>query len=483
MWRSDRVTTGILAVLLLASGTLGAVGVGATQAGVFISDLTTTPAEPTVGEEVTFQVQVNNPTVGEFDVDSLTLKTADGTRTLEVKQSDESIPSDEEGTVTISRVFSEPGEYELTVVVQGEVRGIPVTREQTITVDVDTVARPSVAVVGDDTTVGEETTVSVVLSNARDDGLQDVTVQVAGENVRTNRSRYVLPSVEAGTSREFEFGVTPTTAGDKTVTAVVEYVTPGGERQRVVRNLTVGVEEATSDVVVSAETGSGAQPPVVATVTNRGNVRAEEPTVEVVSNGTVVARTFLSDLAPGESRTVRLNVSNTSARFTVRASYTAADRQQTSQVRLDYQSNPATIRLTGVESSREDGLVTLSGSASNLGMAPAGSVLVEVLSDEGVQPAGPNPEFFVGRVGASDFVSFELTAEVDDGTEEVPLRVTWIDDGTRRSATVSVAIGANTTPVAPQPSSGGNTPLLIGVSVIGLGVIVVMGYGLYNSLQ
>lgn len=480
MDRSDWVAWAFV-VLVVGSGMAG-VG-GGTQEGVFISDVSTTPTEPTVGESVELTATLVNPTVAGFEVSSVTLETADGSRTLAFEERDQTISSESDGTVSISRSFDDPGERSLTVVVRGTLNGISVVREQTVTVSVDTVGRPSVAVAADDAIAGEETTVSVTLSNGRTEQLRNVRVSIAGESIQTNRTRYVRPSIEAGRTETFQFGVTPTTPGSRVVTAVVEYVTDGGVRERLVRNLTLETEPARRTVELSAQVGDGARPPVEATLTNLGNVPTSDTVVAVVSNGTVVGRATLSDVQPGASETVSINVSNATGPVTVRANYTAADERQTTETTVTYRSNPAVIDLTGLEFERDGGTIQVSGSASNLGMAPATGVLVEVASEPGVRPVGPNPEFFVGRVDASDFVSFELTLELAANRTTVPISVTWLDDGRRERAQATLDVGSAATP-APASSGGpSDDTLLVGAGVVGLAVVAVMGYGLYNSLS
>ena len=471
---------GLFLVLLVGSVAVGMTS--GTQEGVFVSDVTTTPAEPTVGDTVNLTAQIVNPTPVDFEVSSVSLQTADGSQTLEFRSLEETIGGESDGTVSIARTFTEPGERSLRLVIEGTQSGLAVTRTQSITVEIDTVRRPSVAVAAEDTTVGQETTVSVSLANARNEQLRDVTVELAGDEIQRNRTRYVRPSIAAGQTETFQFGVTPTAAGERTVTAVVEYVTDEGLREQVVRNVTLQADEPRRSVEVSARLGDGARPPVEATLTNLGNVPATDPVITVVSNGTVVGRTTLSELPAGESRTVSVNLSNASSQLTVRAAYTVGGDRFVSETTTAYRSNPAQIRLTGLEFEEEAGVITVSGSASNLGMAPAQGVLVQLASAPGVRPVGPNPEFFVGRVQASDFVSFELTLELADNRTTIPIQVMWLDDGQRRTATTSLDV-STTTAVAPQPDNDSpDTLLLVGIGVVAIGVVAIMGYGLYNSL-
>ena len=466
-------------VLLSLVGTVpGAVG---SQTGVFVSDTETAPRSPTVGEAATITVALTNPTITDYEVESVTLQTADG-EPLERREPDTTIDAESDGTVRLTRTFDEPGTRDLTVVIRGTRGGVPVTVRADLTVEVDAVGGPDAALVTSDAVAGTETTVSVSFANPADERLRDVSVRLDGA-FDANRSRYVLPSVAGGVSRTFDFGVTFAEPGERTVTAVIEYVTADGRPRELVREVAVEVAEPRRRASVSARTGDGARPPVVATVRNLGNVPLDDPLVVVRDESGVVGRATLDDLAAGESRTVAVNVSGVNGSVTVGAAYTAAGTDGRAETTLEYTTNPARISLTGVEASRSGDRVRLSGSASNVGMAPAESVLVSVVGEPGVEPTGPNPEFFVGRVGASEFVSFEVTADVAANRTEIPVRVTWIADGRRQSAVTTVTLDAQSTPAAEPTGGVPSTSVLVGAGAVGLLVVGLMGYGLYNSLS
>ncbi|MFC6727013.1 hypothetical protein ACFQE1_22055, partial [Halobium palmae] len=158
----------------------------------------------------------------------------------------------------------------------------------------------------------------------------------------------------------------------------------------------------------------------------------------------------VESLPPGATRTVQLGVSNLDGptSVTVRAAYEVDGRtNRTVEQTVEVRANPGRIQLTGLDSADEGDYLRISGSASNVGLQPVDSVIVRVLPVEGVEPSPPNREYFVGTVPASDFVSFDVSAQVGANVSQVPLEVTYLSDGTRRSETVEV-------PVEPAVGSG-----------------------------
>jgi len=233
---------------------------------------------------------------------------------------------------------------------------------------------------------------------------------------------------------------------------------------------------------------------VAATVSNFGNAALTETTVTLreADSGAVVARRSVGSIPAGSERRVLFNVSGVdAAALTVTASYETGDSAGSVERRLDYEPLPGEVRLTGVDVEREDGRLRLTGSASNVGLTPARAVVVRVLPTEGVAPARPFEEFFVGEVPASDFASFELYASVDSGTDAVPVEVSYVVDGERRTATAEIGVGSLAgAPPDPQNGSdsggdggGGGLPLL----ALGAGGVVVvlalagMGYAWRNA--
>ena len=154
---------------------------------------------------------------------------------------------------------------------------------------------------------------------------------------------------------------------------------------------------------------------------------------------------------------------------TVVAEYTAAGRAETTETTLSYSPAPTTdVTVTGIDVSRNGGVVTISGDAANVGSADASSVVMRVVPADGVTPVGPNKEYFVGAVESSQFSTFQLTANVSSGASEVPVRIEYTVDGERLSRVVEVDVSdaAGSGDGQSDTSAPGFSLLLGGVAVV-----------------
>ncbi|WP_241768266.1 hypothetical protein [Haloferax sp. ATB1] len=161
---------------------------------------------------------------------------------------------------------------------------------------------------------------------------------------------------------------------------------------------------------------------------------------------------------------------------------------------IDDESVPGEIQLTSIETTRSAGTVTIQGDAANVGNTDASSVLLTVKETANVSHGSPSGGYFVGRVEASEFATFDVTAQLSGEPTSVPIEVSYIVDGDRVTTTQQVPLDASgTAPVAGGPqsdqgpgsnesSSGGSQlplPIIGGVLV----VVVVGGVGIYRWRQ
>jgi hypothetical protein len=215
-------------------------------------------------------------------------------------------------------------------------------------------------------------------------------------------------------------------------------------------------------------------------VSNFGNAPLTDLMVRLERDGQVVGRTSAPDLPARTSDTVLVNVpGDGTSDLRVVAAYGTGDQSGETTTTLAYAANPGRVSLTGVDVETDDGRLHFTGSASNVGLGEVNSVVLSVVPAEGVQPARPYREYFVGMVPASDFVSFDLYAEVDPGTETVPVRISYIADGGRVSEVVEVDVAdVNAQPVQQgqqQQGSAVSLPLVI------VAELALVGYLFYRN--
>lgn len=140
------------------------------------------------------------------------------------------------------------------------------------------------------------------------------------------------------------------------------------------------------------------------------------------------------------------------------------------------------VQLTSTEVSGNSD-ATIRGDASNIGGSDVESVLVSVNETAGVSPTSPNREYFVGEIEASEFGTFELTADIDSEIESVPVDVTYIVNGSdgedeRVTETQQIAIdSANSSTASEAEATTTDSGQTGGLPLIPLGVVILLVVG------
>ena len=152
------------------------------------------------------------------------------------------------------------------------------------------------------------------------------------------------------------------------------------------------------------------------------------------------------------------------------------------------------VRLTS-NSVTGSGTVSIEGDAANIGGTDVESVLLRVPDTGSISPRPPNGEYYVGGIETSEFGTYELTADIANETESVPIEITYITTGKNRDderVTKTQRIPVTDSPsglprtqqaqatATTAPSSGGGPPILIIGGVAVLGVISILGMVLWR---
>ena len=119
---------------------------------------------------------------------------------------------------------------------------------------------------------------------------------------------------------------------------------------------------------------------------------------------------------------------------------------------------------------RDGSRLNVSGNAGNTGGAAVDGVVVAVGSAEGVRPAYPQRDYFVGTIDGSEFAPFELTAEVTENASTVPVEVTYRVNGQQRTERTELPVEADSGD-DDDGAFGGLSPLAVGAG-IGLSALV-----------
>jgi hypothetical protein len=494
-----------LAVVALLLATAAAPVGGVPDARLTVSEVTVSPETPVPEAPVTADVtvQLSAGSTSAVDLQELFLVGEDG----EQRGTATNVGSLSPGgsvAVPLTTSFDEPGRKDLQVVVVGENESggeVRITRPLTVVVEQ---ASPQVSIDAGRAVAGVESAVGVDVANPTTAPIRNVDVTVRGAGDVERRS---LATLGAGGSETLNVSLRPSSAGNQSVTATVEYTTARGTRATQAANATVQVAPLREDVglrvdrvdrqpaasaggdigsqigsligggagatATQQQGGEGASENAVSVaVTNFGNAPVRDAVLIARANGTTVARYSVGALAPGASTSVPVDLASVDdgpVRFV--ANYTLAGRAATVETTYGFSPGTAEVTVTGVNLTRTgDGTLSITGNAGNAGTAEVSGLVVAVGSNEHVEPAYPQRDYFVGTVDGSEFAPFELTAAVDaDNASAIPLQVRYSVDGEQRVETVELPVGE---PVQSEPARQGLPVGLIG------GVLIVLGAAL-----
>ncbi|WP_211216859.1 CARDB domain-containing protein [Halorubrum ezzemoulense] len=432
-----RTTAALLAALTVLSVVVGGFAVGGAaavpDARITLTEVGVSPGAPTVDERATLNVTVSNSggsdaaanltTVRVRDADGDVLDSASGVGALSAGDSLDA---------TLWTTFREPGEKRLTV-----------------------------EVVANQSTSGEFVTVS-----------RDVVFEVRPTEVALDLRTRALDPEDLRSDDESE-----SATGDLGIGGIQGIFGGGG-----------GLD--TGDGGQGEASPPAVDSPVEVTVVNTGTTAADRISLRAVGAAvdgdgaeTVDVGPFVVEgVAPGEERRVIVDLGPLDRRsdVTVTAAFRAdtdrrndrgADRSAESTVTYPVREATPTVTDATVRETA-DGVVV----DANLGNAGSGEMtgaVVSVGDAPGVAPTPAGGEYFVGTLGASDFVGFDVTTAANvTVAEEIPIRVTYTERGVRYTETFSVA--------APEPATddrdGGGTLGRLGAG--GLGTVGTVASGL-----
>lgn len=462
----------VVAALLVLSTVVIAVPAGGTTAFFGVTDVTVTPSPPGPGETASISITVSNyqNSPSTIEVTDIAIRSSNVDTFREYARIEDvgKLAPGASLTVPLTHTFETTGTHSLRIHVWVQTGSGREHITYPVTVRVRS-EHPSIGLEDGAFVEGATSPASITITNGLDNSIRDVSVTLHGVDVSGERES-TLAKLASGASGALSFDVEPAAAGDRTLTAELSYTTEGDVRRTVNRTIRYHVDPLETGVALDTErVGDGAQ--VRATITNLGNVPVERLHITGHIGDRVVDRASFGTLGTDETRTVVLNASEVTGTdsMTVEATYRQAGEQRTTSATQTVSGNPATIELTGINLETENGKVHITGSTSNIGLTPASSVVVRVLASEGVDPAYPGRDYFVGTVPSSDFVSFDVYASVTENTTSIPLEVTYIRNGIQQRTTVEVPLeNVDAANRQPRQSTGPNLP------VMGIGAVVIL---------
>lgn len=361
-----------------------------------------------------------------------------------------------------------------------------------VPVAADTFVSVSVDPATDDPVAEESFPIDVAVSNAPDSDESYVVTELevregrnaTSDEVETENS--LSERVRPGERRTLTIEPTLNETGERTVYV---HVTLLGdvESRHVVQPADVTVRDPAPDPKLQlavSEAVAGAERTVNVTVANGHNasLRQLDVSVSTAADGVSFGAASRVRAVLGPQRTGTFSfparVNDTGRHpVDVSVSYTHDGERETVSEAFtgDFTApgNPGRVRLTGVSVTRTEGTLALSGSASNVGGDAVSSVVVSVLDGDRVSPAQPQPDYFVGRVESSDFVSFDLNARAEGNVSSVPVRVEYVVDGVERSHETRIPVGPAAR-ATPEPTSQRGSLPTVPLAVGGVAVVALV---------
>ncbi len=512
------MTPGGLAVAGASSGTVGAVATpgsrlagqsGPDDARLTVTDVSVSPATPTVEDPITFAVTLRNSAGSRsaVAVDRVEVRdvTGDRERTVATATDLGTLSPADRLTVPVTGQFDVAGERELVVVVSGtDSKGNRTRVRRPVSLVVER-APPRLDVDVGAAVRGTPATVSVAVSNPTNVELRDVVLSVGGDDVAPVGGRRTVPDLAPGERVTVDLSVRPAAVGNGTVTVTAAYTSGSGVRATTSRTVSIrvvppdrdvgvrvapagerqtragalgGVGNAVSGVLGGQTTNQDDEDDAVrrveVTVTNFGNVPATDVVLTPRTGDRDLARRALPPLGPGASTSVVVDLSTLRRPDTVEfdVGFRAAGEFDTVTTAFDYRPPTGRVRLTGVALSLDDGVLSISGNAGNTGTAPVDGVVVAVGDSATVTPTYPRRNYFVGTVEGSEFAPFELTAEVDtENVSTVPVVVSYSVDGVTVNRTVELTYDDS----VEDEDDGDRTPWLLYGGGIAAVLVVTVG--------
>ncbi|MFT4945410.1 MAG: hypothetical protein ACI9K3_001357 [Halovenus sp.] len=455
------------------------------EGALTITNVTVSREQPVAGDTFKIQVTVRNHEGAGIQVD-LNEISLNGPNKEHVVNDVGTLPAGASATVTVPVTIDQPGQYSLNAKARGIAPGAGfATANRPIPVQVVADRPPQVNIIAPELEAGLESTADVTVVSGNYQSVESLDLRLGGENVRVQNPRRVRTALSEDSNASYDFDLVPTTSGPTDLAATLTYTTPGGERRTVTSTRTMVVEGPDQQISLTTSGGTvgpSARTTLQVTVANEGDrsVSGLQFQFDGRDMQLVNPRRVAAALPAGNETTYTIEARNVAPgphQVTVEGAYETADgtRREFSRAMtatVTEQRNPGRVNLTGLRISPGANGLAVRGTASNGGSTNVTGVTVQVGQSASVAPAQSQSSFFVGKVEAGDFSSFDVTAVPrTNGSVTVPLEVSYAVDGVQKQRTVTVDYRP---PARPQPTStqqGGGTPLVL---IVG-GLLLVGG--------
>lgn len=464
-----------------------------------VTDVAVQPETPTAGEPVTVPITVDSSAGSTQPLEVNSVSLLDGGDEVATADDLGALAVGDSITVPLTTTFEAAGEQTLTARLRGtnaKNETVEVTEPVTIVVEA---GAPAIEMRNNAGVNGTLSEVSMRLSNPTEATLRNIVTTVGGDGLDGELDRRVVPALDPGEARNLTFTVRPDGAGETLLETNVSYTTAAGteatrtttdvftveplEEAVSVRVVSVTAEQETDDqdLGVSVESileGSGgsteptpADGDVRVTVSNVGNAAVRNVVLDPqTGERSLGARPVTDELAPGSEESIVVSLERTPPTAVVfEASYDVGREQSNAVSSFNPEGNRGSVTVTGVDLDASGQSLRITGDIGNAGSSEISGVVVAVGTAEGVDPAYPRRDFFVGGIDGNGFAPFELTAAVGENASHVPVTVEYLVNGDERTETVEL-------PIEERPDDGGGdgpSAVLVGAVIALLGAILI----------
>jgi len=193
---------------------------------------------------------------------------------------------------------------------------------------------------------------------------------------------------------------------------------------------------------------------------------------------------YVGNIPPKASVPLRINIDTTSSTagrkdMAFTAKYTNCDTVHKSDLATSIEVVDRSILiLTGITTEHMSPWYAITGDVNNIGATDLSGVVVAIGAADGVTPRQPYPEYFIGELESDDFGSFELSVELEDGVDSVPLIIEY-RDANRAYIVQHESIDvydSGVTAAGRRSSEGMSAGMIVLIVLTGLLVIGVIAY-------
>ncbi|RLM62630.1 hypothetical protein [Halorubrum sp. Atlit-26R] len=479
---TDRRATVIVALIVVTTIMMISIPVTAAQTDIQIQSVNVSVDQPAPGERFTLSVNIANLPSSSGSVEVTDVYVREGIDEFARIEDTGTIAPGGDLDIPLTMSIDEPGHKRLSVhVVVEDSDGDHRRINYPLYVEVQEPNEALISIAALDPTAGQESVVDVTVSNGDTAPISNVQLEVGGDG-DVEKPERINASLAPRSQTVYTFDVTFPEIGPQRLNATLTYTTNSGSTRTVQRTITTAVEQATNDVEldVSNQVQNGSSV-IRAELQQFGNVELRDVEIRAESDGETVARVPLPNVLSEGTQTVALRDDDIPAgNITVVTIYTAGSERQTTTASLLYSKySPAptsAITLTGLELTRQGDVLTLDGDAANVGTSQVNSVVISVVKTDAVRPVSPNREYFINQISPNEFANFEVTAQIPENVDQIPVRVQYTVDGQRVSSIIPLDIGdieVNTG----NSQNGGPSPFAIGIVLL---IVAIAGIGVYR---